>query len=125
MPFLAQIETATKFADHAAQQNDRWLLICLLVFIFAGAIWVMRWLLNRDEANGKLREERLERMSKLLEGLFKDSNEGRATAIGVISTHTAHVIECTNQMRDNTERLRKADQTIERACLLLDRMENR
>lgn len=33
LPILAQLETATRFADHAAEKDVRWWFVALLVFV--------------------------------------------------------------------------------------------
>lgn len=110
-----------KLADHLEQQNDRYLFIVILVVVFALAVWLFKWMIGRIEHQNKLSEDRIERQTVLLEGLFREANASRERVASVISDNTAHVVACTEQMSDNTEMLRKSSYALEKASLIMEK----
>lgn len=115
------IKLADQAAEHAAKQNDRYLFIFILIIVFAGAVWLFRWMIGIIDRKNALSEDRLERQTTLLEGLFREANQSRERVASVISDNTAHVVACTEQMRDNTEMLRKSSYALEKASLIIEK----
>jgi hypothetical protein len=68
----------SKLADHAAQQNDRWLFVFLLIFLLASFGIFFRWLLKDRDAIGKRLTEVTDRHIAVTENLAK-----------VVATNTA------------------------------------
>lgn len=111
----------TKVTDHLANQNDRYLFIFILVVVFALAIWLFRWMIGRIEHQNKLSEDRIERQTVLLEGLFKTANATTEKVAGVVADNTAHVVACAEHMSDQTEMLRKSSYALEKASLIMEK----
>lgn len=115
------VEVAAKYAG----QSDRWILNFILILGFAGVVFICRWLINGAEKRSAITEERLERQTKLLADLFHEANTSRERIAGVIADNTNHVCASVEIMKDNTEMLRRQDQVLEKACLLLERLKDR
>lgn len=86
-------------AKNAAQnvQDPSYLPLLLLFLCLAGGAWIGKWLVGR-----------LEKQTTLLEGLFKDANDGRAEVAKVVAVNTTVILECRDAMRENTQLLRRA-----------------
>lgn len=70
LPLFAQIETAVKAIDHAAQQTMLWFVIALLFALGAFAASVIRYLVKREDA----REERDAKMMEARMNAIIDQN---------------------------------------------------
>jgi hypothetical protein len=70
-----------KLTDHAAQQDDRWLFVFLLIFLLCSFGIFFRWLLkDRDAITRRLTEitdKHIDQSSKLAEVVSNNTNAAR------------------------------------------------
>lgn len=91
-------------------------MFLLVVFAFA-VFWLVKWLVGRIERQTTISEERIERQTKLLEGLFKEANESRIhvaeTMSKALSENASKFEACTSRMNqslsENTEFVRRVN----------------
>jgi hypothetical protein len=79
----------------------------LLIVFGGGIVWLFKWSMSKQDRQSLAMEERIEKQMMLLEGLFKEANEGRIQVAEVVSLNSERI-------RENTEMLNRANSTIER-----------
>ena len=98
----------TKIADHLASKDPQYIINYLLIFVMiagAGATaWMFKWLVGR-----------LQNQTTLLAGLFKEASDGRERVASIVAENTAVIRECRDQITENTEFLRRANDNVRRA----------
>jgi hypothetical protein len=77
-------DQVTRFIDHAAVQNDRYLFVALLILVIASAFLLVRWAITQNgELNRQSREDgqRLATVVEANTAAFREQSEalGRLT----------------------------------------------
>ena len=93
-PILGQVDELAKLADHASQQDDRWLFIAVLIALMGFGAVVLRYLVNDRSALGQRLTEITDRHIKTNEELVK-----------VVANNT-------EALHRNTEALAKAERKL-------------
>lgn len=97
----AAAEAASKAANYAALQSDRWMFVVTLIVFLVAIGWMAKWFMARFDA--------LQLRIDTVQKEFNDFLQARNTTLASAIEKNSHVVE-------------KCEETITNAVKLLDRM---
>ncbi len=94
---IAQVtgEAMKTGVDYASRQSDRWLFLAAITLIIVGAVFVIRYLVNKNEALGAILVKIAEKSNEIAE----KSNEASNTMAVAIDRNTEALNNCGDELR--------------------------